>query len=111
MFRLAAEFGAQLRALCRDAGGAGVEMTLARHVAAERHQRGSSKSELFCAKQRSNNYVAAGAQTAIDAHTNTAAQAVAHQRLLRFGEAELPGSSSVLDAAQRRCARTPCMSG
>src|SRR5579884_3393099 len=50
-------------------------------------------------------------QAAIDAHANAAAQSIAHQRLLRFGKAQLPRSSGMLDAAQGRGSSAARVSG
>ena len=111
VFRLAAEFGAQLRALRGNAGGTGIEVTLARHVAAERHQHRCTKSEFIGAQQRSDHDVARRAQAAVGAQTHASAKPVVNQHLLRFGEAKLPGISGVLDAGERRRAGAAGVAG
>ena len=93
---------AQHRVLRRDADRAGVEMALAHHDAAGRDQRRGGEAELVGAQQRADDDVAAGAQAAIDLHRDAAAQPVQHQRLVGFGEADLPGRAGMLDRGQRR---------
>ncbi len=102
---LAGEARAQDRVLGRDADRAGVEMALAHHDAAGRDQRRGGEAELVRAQQRADDDVAAGAQAAVDLHRDAAAQAVDHQRLLGFGEADFPRRSRVLDRGERGCAR------
>ena len=102
MLRLAAEFRPQLGLLRRDAGGAGVEVALPRHVAAEGDQHGSAEGVFIGAQQRRDQDIARRLQTAIGAQADAAAQAVAHQHLLRFGQAQLPGIAGILDAGKRR---------
>ena len=55
--------------------------------------------------------VAAGAQAAVDLHRDAAAQAVQHQGLLGFGQADLPGRAGVLDRGQRRGAGAALVAG
>ena len=111
MLRLAAEFGAQLRPLRGNAGGTGIEVALARHVAAERDQDRGAESEFVGAEQCGDHDVARRAQAAVGAQTNAAAQSVVNENLLRFGEAEFPGVSGVLDAGERRCAGAAGVAG
>ena len=66
-------------------------MALAHHDAAGGDQRRGREAELVGAEQRADDDVAPGPQAAIDLHRDAAAQPVAHQRLLRLGEADLPG--------------------
>ena len=49
-------------------------------------------------------HVAARAHAAVDLHGDAAAQPVGDQRLMRLGEADLPGRAGVLDRGQRRSA-------
>ena len=105
---LALEFPAQHRVLGRDAHRAGVEVAFAHHDAALDDQRRGGEAELVGAEQRADDDVAPGLHLAVDLHGDAAAQAVEHQRLLRFGEAQLPGRAGVLDrrpGARRRCRR------
>ena len=55
--------------------------------------------------------VAAGLHLSVDLHGDAAAQAVQHQRLLRFGEPELPRRARVLDRRQRRGAGAAVVAG
>ena len=103
---LALEALAQHRVLRGDADRAGVEMALAHHDAAGRDQRRGGEAEFVGAEQRAHHHVAAGADAAVDLHRNAPAQAVDHQRLVGFGEADLPRGAGVLDRgerARRRC--------
>ena len=54
------------------------------------HERRGGEAELLGAEQRGDHDVAAGLQLAVDLHDDAVAQAVAHERLLGLGEAELP---------------------
>ena len=90
---LAGEAGAQHRVLRGDANRAGVEVALAHHDAAGRDQRGGGHAELVGAEQGADHHVTAGADAAIDLHRDTAAQLVAHQRLVGFGKADFPRAS------------------
>ena len=108
---LAAELGAQFGTLRGDAGGTGVEVALARHVAAERDQDGGAEGEFVGAEQRGDDDVARGAQAAVGAQTDAAAQAVVDEDLLRFGEAQFPGIAGVLDAGERRGAGAAGVAG
>ena len=101
---LAGEVRAQHRVLGRDADRAGVEMALAHHDAAGRDQRRGREAELVGAEQRADHHVAAGADAAVDLHGDAAAQAVGHQRLVGFGEADLPRRAGVLERGEGRCA-------
>src|SRR5215213_3011260 len=99
--RLAAEPGPQLRVLGRDADRAGVEMTDPHHDAAADDERGRREPELLAAEQRRNHDVATGLQLAVDLDDDPVTQPVEEQRLLRLGQAELPGRARVLQAGQR----------
>ena len=74
-------------------------MALARHVAAERHERRRPEPELLGAQQRRDEQVAAGLQAAVGAQRDPVAQAVAQQDLVDLGQAELPRRPDVLDRA------------
>ena len=111
VFGLATELGAQLGLLRGDAGGTGVEMTLARHVATERDEHRGAEGELVGAEQRGDDDVTCRAQAAIGAQAHAAAQAVLDEHLLRFSDAQLPGIAGVLDAGERRCAGASGVAG
>src|SRR6266851_6220463 len=102
VFRASGELRAKVFALGRDAGGACVEVALARHVAAKRDEDAGAESELFRAEQRRHDDVAAVAQATIGAQADALAQPVRDQDLLRLGEPELPRGAGVLDRRQRR---------
>ena len=111
VFGFAAEFGAEFGPLRGDAGGTGVEMTLARHVAAERDQDRGAEGEFVGAEESGDDDVARGAQAAVGAQTHAAAEAVVNEHLLRFGEAEFPGIAGILDARKRRGAGAAGVAG
>ena len=96
------EFRAQRRILRRDAHRAGVQVALAHHDAAHRHQRRGGKSELLGAQQRGDGDVAAGLQLAVGLHAHAAAQIVQHQHLLRFRKPQFPGNAGVFEGSERR---------
>ena len=92
---LAGEALAQHRVLRRDADRASVQVTLAHHDAAGGDQGRGRKAKLVGAEHRADDDVAAGPEAAIDLHRDAAAQPIAHQGLLRLGEADLPGRAGM----------------
>ena len=102
MLGLAGEALAQHRILGRHADRAGVEMAFAHHDAARGDQRRGGKAEFVGAQQRADGDVAAGAKAAIHLHRDAAAQAVQHQSLLGFGQADFPGRAGMGERGQRR---------
>ena len=111
VFGLAAELRAQLGFLGSDAGGAGVEVTLARHVAADRDEHRGTESKFIRAEHGGDQDIARGLKTTIAAQTHAAAKAFGKKRLLRLREAQLPGIACVLDAGERRCAGSAAVAG
>ncbi len=111
VLRLAGELLAQHRILRGDADRAGVEVALAHHDAAERDQRRGGEAELLGAEHRGDHDVAAGLEAAVGLQHDAAAEVVQHQRLVRFGDAELPRQAGVLDARERRGARAAGVAG
>ena len=109
--RLAAEFRAQIGSLRGNARRTGVEVTLARHVAAQRHQHRGAKGEFVGAQQRGDQHIAASAQSAIATQAHASAQAVLHQHLLRFGQPDLPGIAGIFDAGEGRSAGASGVTG
>ena len=101
MLRRTLELGPQLRALGRNPGRAGVEVTLAGHGAADRHHGGRAEPIGLRAEQRGDHDVAPGAETPVRSHLDPVAQPVLDQQRLRLGEAQLPGGAGVLDRGQR----------
>ena len=65
-------------------------------------ERRGGEAEFVGAEQRADHHVAAGAEAAIDLDHDAAAQPLAHQRLVGFGEADFPWAAGVLDRGQRR---------
>ena len=94
-----------------DADGARVEMALAHHDAAERDQRRGGEAEFFGAEDRGDHHVAARLEAAVGLQHDAAAQVVQHERLVRFGDAELPRQAGVLDARERRSAGAAGVAG
>ena len=104
LIRGAGELGAQILALGRDAGRAGVEVALAGHVAADGHQHRRAEPELLGAEHRRHDHVLGGLDSAVGAQPDARAQSIHDQRLLRLGQSQLPGATGVLDRRQRRSA-------
>ena len=98
---LAGELLAELRVLRGDADRAGVEVADPHHDAAHDHQRGGREPVLLGAQQRGDDHVAAGLQLAVGLHDDPVAEPVQDERLLRLGQAELPGDARVLERGQR----------
>ena len=76
MLGTAAKFGAEIGALRGDAGGAGVEMALPGHVAAERDENRGAEGVLVGSEERGDEDVAGGAEASVAAETDAAAQAI-----------------------------------
>ncbi len=102
---------AQLRVLGGDAHRAGVEVALAQHHAAHRHQRRGGHPELLGPEQRGDHDVPTGAHPAVGLEADAAAHPVLHQRLVRLGHAQLPGEAGVLDAGDGRGAGAALVAG
>ena len=107
----AVEAAPELGILRRDADRAGVEVALAHHHAALGDERGGGDAELVGAQERAHHHVAAGADAAIDLHRDAAAQAVEDERLVGFGEADLPRLAGVMDRGQGRGAGAALVAG
>jgi hypothetical protein len=69
------------------------------------------EADFVGAQQGGDDDVAAGLHLAVGLHADTAAQAVQHQRLLGFGQAQFPRRAGVLDRRQRRSAGAAVMAG
>src|SRR5579875_1463979 len=74
---LAGEFGAQVFALRGNASGTGVEVTLTRHVAAQRDEGRRTETNLFSPQHGSDDHVPTRLEATIRAHFDALAQAVA----------------------------------
>ena len=90
MFRLALEACAQFGILGCDALRAGVLLAGAHHDAAFDDQRGGGETEFLGAEQGCDHHVAACLELAVTLHGDAGTQAVEHERLLGFGQADLP---------------------
>ena len=111
MLRRAGELGAQHRVLRRDAHGAGIEVALAHHDAAERDQRGRREAELLRPQERRDGDIPARLELPVGLQHDARSQVVHHQRLVRLGDAEFPRHAGVLDGGKRRCAGAPGVAG
>ena len=103
MFRLTGEALAQLGILRRNADRASIQVALAHHDAAFDHQRRGGETEFIGAEQRADDDVATGLHLTVDLDANARTQTIEHQRLLSFGQAELPRRARMLDRRLRRC--------
>ena len=108
---LAGETAAQHRILRGHAHRAGVEVALAHHDAALGHQRCRGKAEFIGAQDAADHHVAPGLHLTIGLDAHAAAQAVEHQRLLRFGKPQLPRRAGMLERRQRAGARAAIVAG
>src|SRR3989338_4488131 len=88
---------AQLVVLRGHAGGAVVQVTDAQVFAAQGDHRRSTKTEAFGTENGSLDHVEAGFQAAVGLYPYLAAQVVAAQGLVGFGQAEFPRRTGVLD--------------
>ena len=108
---LAGELFAQHRILRGHAHRAGVEVAFAHHDAAFDHQRRGGEAEFIGTQNGADHHVATGLHLAVGLQAHAPAQSVEHQRLLRLGQAQLPGRSGVLDRRPRRCAGAAVVAG
>ena len=104
MFGRAAKALAQDRVLRGNADRAGVEVAFAHHHAARRNQRRGRQPEAVRTEQRGNQHIAPRAQSAIHLQRDTAAQAGAHERLMRFRQPDFPRAAGMLDGGEWACA-------
>ena len=85
-------------------------MALTHHNAAHGNERRRREAEHLRAEARRNGHVTAVAEAPIRLEANTAAQAVEDERLVRLGNAELEGQTSVLDPSPARGASAAIVS-
>ncbi len=97
MLWLAGELLAKFGVLCCHAHGAGVQVALAHHDATFNHQRCGGKAKFISAQHGTDHHVAAGFHLAINLYANATTQAVQHQCLLCFSQAQFPIGTGVLD--------------
>ncbi len=86
-------------------------MALAHHDAAQGDQAGGADPKFFSAQHRRDDDVAAGAHAAVRAQAHEVAQAVEHQHLVGFGQAQLPRRAGELDGRLRRRPRAALVAG
>ena len=111
-FRQADEMVETQHAVLRgDAGGAVVEMADAQVLAAQRHHRRGAEAEALGAEDRGLDHVQTGLETAVGLHPHFVAQIVHAQRLMGFGQAQLPRRAGVLDRGQRAGAGATVIAG
>ena len=111
VLRLALEACAQFGILGGDALRAGVLLAGTHHDAAFDDQRRGGEAKLLGTKQGCDHHVAAGLELAIALHGDTRTQAVEHERLLGFGQADLPWGASVFDSVERSRAGATVVTG
>ena len=107
----AGEALAQNRVLRGDADRTRVEMAGAHHDAASRDQRGGAEAHLVRAEDRRDHDIATRLQLAVGLDVDARAQVVEQQRLLRLGEADLPGQPAREDRGERRGAGAAIVAG
>ena len=98
MFGLAGELASEDGVLGGNPNRAGVQMAFAHHDATLDHQRRRGKAKLIGTEQGGDGHIATCFHLPIGLHTNAVSEPIHHQRLLRFGQSNLPRASSVLDA-------------
>ncbi len=108
---LALKAGAQLRILGGNALRAGVLLAGAHHDAAFHDQRCGGEAEFLGTKQRGDHHVATGLELAVALHGDAGTQAVQNQRLLGFGQADLPRGAGMLDGVERSRAGAAVIAG
>jgi hypothetical protein len=86
-------------------------VAFAHHDAAAHDERRCREPEFVGAEDRPDHHVAAGLDLSVHLYRDPAAQAIEHQRLLRFREAQLPGRARMLDRRPGRGTRTPVVPG
>ena len=111
VLRLAGEALAQLGILGGDPDGARVEVAGAHHHAARRDQRRGGEADLVGTEEGSNDDVASRLDLAVRLHPDARAEVVAHERLLRLGEADLPRDAGEQDRRERRGAGAAVVAG
>mmetsp|Transcript_41654 Transcript_41654/g.70793 ORF Transcript_41654/g.70793 Transcript_41654/m.70793 type:complete len:480 (-) Transcript_41654:2701-4140(-) len=86
----AAELFAEFRVLGGDADGAGVEVALAHHDAAQRDQGRGGKAKLFGPEQRSHHHIATILELPVRLEADPGPEPVEHKSLVRLGQPQLP---------------------
>ena len=110
-FRLAPELPAERLVLRGDAHRAGVQVALARDLAADGDHRLRAEAVLLGAEQRRDRDVAPAAEAAVRPKSDALAQAVAVEHLVRLREPQLPREPRVLDGRPGRRAGAALRAG
>ncbi len=106
MLGLTRKFFSQLWILRCDSHRTGVEMTLPHHHASFDDEWRSREPEFIGAKHRRDDHITPSLELTVRLQTNSPAQTIDHECLLRFGEPELPRNASAHDRRERRCTCT-----
>ena len=96
---------AQHFVLRRNTGRAVIQVTDAQILAAKRHHRPGSKTETLRAQHGRLDDIETRLQTAISLQAHLVSHVLRPQYLVRFRQAEFPGTAGIFDGAQRTCAR------
>ncbi len=94
---LALKLGAEFFVLSGDADGAGVEMALAGHDAADGEERGGAEAKFVCAENGGEDDVAGKFQASVHAEREARTEASANQGVVRFAQTNFPREAGVLD--------------
>ncbi len=97
--------------LGRYTGGAVVQVADAQVLAAQRDHRCGTEAETFSAEDRGLDHVKTSLQAAIGLHPDLAAQVVAAQGLVGFGQAEFPRRAGIANGRQWRSAGAAVVAG
>jgi len=95
--RFAIEASTEFFVLRGDADGAGVEMALAGHNAADGEERGGAEAEFVGAEECAYDDVARKFQAAVDAERDAGAKAGADKSVMCFTKADFPRQAGVFD--------------
>ena len=111
MFRLSLKAAPQTGVLCGDADRTGIQVADAHHHAAHGDERTGGEAELLRPQQGGDRHIASAHQLAIRLQTDTAAQPVAYELILRLGKSQLPWQTGMVDRALRCSARPAVITG
>src|ERR1700748_2813274 len=90
---------AQLGVLCGYANGAGVEVAFTHEDTTFHYEGGGGESPFFCAKKCCDGDVSSCFHLTVGLEGDAAAELIAYEGLVGFGETEFPGQASVADGA------------
>ncbi len=110
LFRRPDEASPQSLILSSYTYGTSIEMTLARHHAAQGEKSGGAETEFISTQHRSDDDVARKFEATVGAQTNTPTQTGAHERGVCVAKPELPRQAGILDGREGRGASPAVMS-